>query len=348
MLKKLFCALCALCLLTSAAAAEQTIHMTFTGDVTLGSEKAYRTYKNSFHTVAETEGYEYFFRDWVELFSADDLTVVNLEGPLTDSDSQEDKSKTFRFNGKTDFVNILTLASIEACNISNNHCSADFGKQGFQSTKDTLTAAGIGWFAVEDVWIWEKDGIKIAFFGFNSTKLTSKMISWVKTEIPRLKSEEGVNAVVFVYHGGSEYAKKHNQKQTEAAHMAIDAGADLVIMHHPHVVQGVEVYNNRIICYSLGNFCFGGNRSIKHDAIETAVAGVTMDFDDNGVFTGSQLTLWPGHISTDSKANTFQPIHVTGEEAEAVMTLIQNDTKFTLNPVDEATGCAVQDYVPAE
>ena len=80
--------------------AEKTVTLTFTGDVTLGSEEINKDKPNSFNGYAEREGYGWFFRNMKELFSGDDLTIVNLEGTLTDSSFQEDTTKTFRFRGK--------------------------------------------------------------------------------------------------------------------------------------------------------------------------------------------------------------------------------------------------------
>jgi len=244
-----------------SAAAETTLRLTFTGDVTLGSEEAKKNKPWSFVSYATEKGYDYFFANVADMFKSDDLTVVNLEGPLTDRNTQEKTSKTYRFRGPTDYVNILTRSGIDACNLSNNHLPQDFGKQGYNSTVNTLTEAGVGFFGGQTEWIWEKDGIRIAFFGFNSTVVNGNK-KWLKEETAKLKAE-GVNAVVVVFHAGSEYSKHRTQAQETYAHMAIDYGADLVIMHHPHVVQGIEVYKNRYICYSLGNFCFGGNKDVR-------------------------------------------------------------------------------------
>ena len=129
-------------LFASSASAETTLHITFAGDCTLGSEEAMRNQASSFVSTITREGYDWPFANMQELFQNDDLTVVNLEGVLSDSNKQENKKKTFRFRGPTDYVNILTRSGIEAVNLANNH-TQDFGKQGFTSTQQTLDAAGI-------------------------------------------------------------------------------------------------------------------------------------------------------------------------------------------------------------
>ena len=172
-------------LFASSALAETTLHITFAGDCTLGSEEAMRNQASSFVSTITREGYDWPFANMQELFQNDDLTVVNLEGVLSDSNKQENKKKTFRFRGPTDYVNILTRSGIEAVNLANNH-TQDFGKQGFTSTQQTLDAAGIGYFGGQTYYIWEKNGIKIAFFGMGSTGFNGNK-KWAKEEIARLK-----------------------------------------------------------------------------------------------------------------------------------------------------------------
>lgn len=343
-MRKIALLLCLL-LLCSTAAAETTLNLTFTGDVTLGGEESQKNKPTSFVKYAEKEGYDYFFAHVKDLFLQDDLTVVNLEGPITDKNTQENKKKTYRFRAPTDFVKILTQSGIEACNLSNNHCPLDFGKQGYASTKAVLEQAGVGYFGAKNVYLWQKNGIKLAFFGFNSTVVNAHK-AWMKDEIARLKAEEAVNAVVVTFHAGSEYSKHRTKTQEEFAHMAVDAGADLVIMHHPHVVQGMEIYKNRTICYSLGNFCFGGNKEIR--ALETVMAGVRLTFDDAGKYIGQQVRLYPANISGTPDYNNYQPVRVKGKAAERVMHLIQLDSDLELAPYNEEAGFALQPYLAAE
>ncbi len=308
-----------------------------------GSEELKKNQPTSFVSMAAEKGYAYFFEKVKPIFEQDDLTVVNLEGPLTDRNTQENTKKTYRFRGPTDFVQILLQGSVEACNIANNH-TYDFGKQGYNATVETLKNAGIGYFGQQTTYVFEKDGIKIAFFGLNSTQFNGNR-NWARDEIARMKREDGVNAVVFVFHGGQEYGKKHNKNQEAYAYFAIDAGADLVIMHHPHVVQGLEIYKNRTICYSLGNFCFGGNKDVR--ALEALVVAATLTFSDDGEYLGQQLDLYPVNISGTPPVNNYQPLFVIGEDAQGVFKLVQLDTKDTIAPFSDDLGYAPQPYVPA-
>ena len=335
-----------LTLCAASALADKTLTITFTGDVTLGSEEVKRRNEASFDSFAQREGYDYFFANVVDLFRGDDLTVVNLEGILSDSSANEKKTKTYRFRGPADFVNILTRNSIEAVNLANNH-TMDYEKRGYQDTTKIRTTAGVDYFGNTTVWTWEKDGIKIGFIGQNGTTF-AKNRNWAKQQVEELKAG-GVSFVVFVFHGGTEYAPhKTTQRfnsQEFAAQFMIDAGVDLVIMHHPHVVQGYDVYKNRTICYSLGNFCFGGNKQVR--AIESLVVQADLTFADDGTYLGQQLRLYPAHISGTNPDSNYQPVFVKGEEAQAVMAIIQNDSSITLNPFQDELGYALQDYVPA-
>ena len=336
--------MCLMLLAPTAALAEKTVTLTFTGDVTLGSEEKKRNKDFSFDTMAANQGYEYFFANVRDFFAEDDLTIINLEGVLSDSSKQENTSKTYRFRGPTDFVNILTCSSIEACNIANNH-TMDFGNQGYAATLATVQEAGLGAFGNDEIFIYEKDGVKIAFMSVNTTGFNGRK-TWTKEEMARLKTEEGVNCIVYVFHGGTEYGGVHNRIQENASRYLIDCGADLVVMHHPHVVQGFAIYKNRTICYSLGNFCFGGNKEVR--ALPAMVVRATLTFADDGTYLGQQLALYPANISGTNPVNNYQPLLVSGEAAEAAMKLAQHDTDYTLNPFDEALGCALQDYLPAE
>ncbi len=361
MRKRLLAALMILlagCAAAFPAPAEKTVTMTFTGDVTLGSEEILRSWENSFDSVAAREGYGWFFRNMRELFSEDDLTLVNLEGALTDSPAMEDTGKTFRFRGPRDFAKILTVSSIEACAISNNHI-LDFGGQGYLNTREALEENGILYCGNEYSFIFEKDGIRIGFFALGNTFFEAYARK-AAAEAARMRAEEGVDAIVFSFHAGQEYSTRHRDwDQDRRARIAIQEwGADLVIMHHPHVVQGVDRVRGRYVFYSLGNFCFGGNmqiRSLKNDpavrALETMAVRIVMHFDDDGTYLGQEGRIYPCYTSSSAKQtgdpNDFQPKFVTGEEALGVIRRIQYDTGFDLGEPDPEKGYLELPYLPA-
>ena len=342
----------------SLSLADQTVTLTFTGDVTLGSEEINKDKPDSFNGYAEREGYGWFFRNLQELFSSDDLTLVNLEGVLSDSSRQEDKKKTFRFRGPVDYARILTESSIEACAISNNHIM-DFGKQGYESTRETLAANGILYCGNDASFIFEKNGIKIGFFALGSMYV-ARYTDYVKETAAKMRQEQGVSAIVCSFHAGQEYSPhRRDWDQERFAKMAVeDWGADLVIMHHPHVLQGVDVLDGHYVFYSLGNFCFGGNMVIRGQGknktvrtLETAVVQMDLRFSDDGVYLGQSGRIYPCYISSSAQEvgdpNDFQPKLVTGDQALGVIDRIQADTAFDLGLLDEEEGCLSLSYLAA-
>lgn len=332
-------------LLAQGARAETRIRLTFTGDVTLGSEEKYWSQESSLVAAARRNGYDYFLKNVKPLFEQDDATIVNLEGVLSDSAEGERTDKTYRFRGPTEFTQILTGSSVEIANLANNH-TCDYGERGMRDTQAALDNAGVSHFGTRSVCYFEKDGVRIAFVGLSYTDENAEERDWLAGEIARLEREEGVNATVFVYHGGQEYGDARTKKQEEIARIAVEAGADLVVMHHAHVVQGMSTIDGRGVLFSLGNFCFGGNRRVR--AMESLVLVAELDFADDGAYIGQQLTLVPAHVSGTERNNDYQPLLVSGPAARRVIRRVQADTRFRLPAADEVTGIVKLDYLPAE
>ena len=331
--------------MTAGALAEKRVTLTFAGDVTLGSEERLWKEESSLVRCQAREGDAYFLERVRPLFAQDDVTVVNLEGVLSDSSEGENRDKTYRFRGPSAFARILTAGSVEMVSLANNH-TMDYGARGYADTQAALDGEGVAHFGGREVCFFEKDGVRLAFVGCSYTTLTREERAWTMAEIARLKREEGVGAVICTYHGGQEYGDARTRKQQDFAKDAIAAGADLVIMHHAHVVQGMSVFDNRSVCYSLGNFCFGGNCRVR--AMESLVVVAELTFSDDGVYLGQQLTLYPAHVSGTEPDNNFQPLLVTDEaDVRRVMRRVQQDTRFTLEPFDPEMGAVRQVYLPA-
>lgn len=335
-----------LSLLASAgcAGAEKSILLTFTGDCTIGCTEKVRTDADSFESVAKAKGYDYFFANYRELFEQDDLTVINFEGVFSDKKSQESQTKTYRFRGPTDFIKILTGSSVEACSLANNH-TGDFGAQGEESTKATLEAGGIHWFQQYKPYIFEKDGIRIAFVSFH--KIWNEFDK-VKQLLLKLKSEENVNAIIACWHVGLEYRGSHETNVERTSQAMIKYGADMVIINHPHVIQGINVSNNRCVFYSLGNFVFGGNNRIRTEkfkmdqtvtSLYSLVVQAKLTFTDKGKYLGQQIVIYPtcnssgGFDKYNVQINNYQPYCASAEEAEIIRQAIQRDTAFTIPEV---------------
>lgn len=304
----------------SGALADTQVVMTFVGDCTVGCEDRLLNRDYSFAGYVQREGYDYFLEKVKDFFSEDDLTVGNFEGVLKDT-RYGAVNKTYCFRGLPEYAQILTRGSIEAVNLANNH-TGDYGTTGRATTLKALEAAGVKTFNETSEYIFEKNGIKIAFCGFWGVGFNKR--ADIAARIRQLKAE-GANAVVCALHFGEEYATYHNKVQAKVARMVIDAGADLVVGHHPHVVQGMEVYDSRTIFYSVGNFLFGGNAEVRSN--ESLVPRVTMTFGDDGTYLGQQVRLYPANESGNAEVNDYQPRLVEGDAAEAVYARLDADSE---------------------
>ena len=347
-----------LMLFTAAGAqAEKTVLMTFAGDCTLGCEGSVSRTEDSLIAYAEKYGYDYFFANFREMFENDDITVVNLEGVLSDSAFQERTRKTFRFRGPTDYAKILSGSSVEAVSIANNHIM-DFRAQGAENTRKALEANGVSWFWNETYYVFEHDGIRIAFFGLEHSKFFS-LTGWLTRTFRELKKSGEANAIVVYVHTGIEYKGEHENKAAGMANDLVGMGADLVLMSHPHVLQGVEIINNRTVFYSLGNFVFGGNSAIRYEkyhgwkevsSLYSMAVQVKMTFTNEGQYLGQRVVIYPAYISDDPEVNHYQPRRVGVKEAEPVREAIQRDSAFTLPELkEEENGLSLIEfpYLPA-
>lgn len=345
MLKRLLaCIALLLCLAPAALGQTQTIRITFAGDCALGCDIKWLDDRRAFPNVIAREGMDFPFALVRDVFAQDDLTVVNLEGVLADTDEGRRGGRNYNFRGETAYAGILRDASVELATLGNNH-TYDFGNPGVASTKTALTDAGVGYAINEEAFVFEKDGVHIGVLSYNSDRYNDNL-KQLDQIVGALREEKGCAAVVLCLHAGVEYDTKHNSGQRRYAQKAIDAGVDLVIGHHPHVLQGLDVYKDRNIVYSLGNFSFGGNRHIAGDQVRSMAVQVEMTFED-GVYSAQRLTVLPAVNTGTRESNNYQPYWAAGEEAQTIMTQLQKDTDYTLAPFVEGKG-SVQEWLYAQ
>ena len=145
---------------------------------------------------------------------------------------------------------------------------------------------------------------------------------WMRDEIARLR-EAGCQYVVYACHCGKEYSTGHNELQEKMARAAVDAGADLVIGHHPHVPQGIEAYRGGLIFYSLGNLVFGGNLSLT--SFDGLLARVTLTFAD-GELQSTDVRLVPVITSGSRPGNDFRPLPAQGEDKARILDMVGRDS----------------------
>lgn len=299
-----------------------TITISAAGDCTLGKDPS-AAYKTSLNAYYDTQGAAYFLSAVKDIFAEDDLTIVNMEGTLTDSEKIVDK--TFNFKADPEYVKILTEGSVEAANLANNH-SHDYSDEGYEDTIAALNEANIANFGYERGSTLEIKGIKITLLGYNMLSDRTENLRMMKENVAKAKVG-GSNLVVVSFHWGKERKYSPVEYQKEAAHAAIDAGADLVLGHHPHVLQGIEKYNGRYICYSLGNFCFGGNKNPSDK--DTMIFQQSFTFENGNLLENDNIKIIPCSLSSSSKKNDYKPRVLKGSEKDRVMKKIEDMSDFT-------------------
>ena len=325
-------ALLALCLCAQAAA-EKVITLTFTGDCVIGSEERSHRQEDSFDNAVKKHGYDYFFANFKDLFGTDDCTVINLQGVLADTNSGAVSSRSSRYRGQEEYVRILQAGSVEAVSLCNNH-AMDYSGRGLTNTQRVLEEAGIGWTRERDFWIFEKDGIRIAFVSIDYGAY-QRSGTEIRAALQEMQKNHEISATVFLVHEGREFLPVHQSKQEQYGEYAVEqAGAELVVMHQAHVMQGIRILDNRCIFYSLGNFVYGGDSMVRKgkdcDTLYTMAVQTRLYFTEGGTYKGQQTVLYPAYSSGTDPQNNYRPRRLTAEEAEAVMAAVQADTDFEL------------------
>jgi poly-gamma-glutamate synthesis protein (capsule biosynthesis protein) len=206
-----------------------------------------------------------------DTMSSADLTIINLESPFTIGGNHLVKTGSFSFNADPASLAGLQLAGIDIVSLANNH-TINQGKTGIADTQKLLTendiaftGAGLTEAEARTPVIKETNGVKIGFLAYaypndyslataNTHGLAGMNIAKMTADVKNLKTQ--TDLVVVMMHAGIEYVNKPNEQQKKFARASIDAGANLVIGHHPHWVQVTENYQGKPIIYSLGNLIF--------------------------------------------------------------------------------------------
>ena len=323
----------------------QIITLTCTGDFMPGSNDKVSTQSYAYQRYIEQYGFGYPFEKLQSLVGADDITLVNFECVL--NDSAPVSASRFCFRGPETFAQVLPACSIEVVNLANNH-SGDFGAAGYHTTTAALDAVGVPYCGTTEfgnhACFVDVKGVRVGFVG--TFPLWNKDHPQDLEKAFQFLKDNHCDVIVASVHCGNEYSDIHGSMHDTYGKRLKSLGANLIIGNHPHVPQGISVFDGITQIYSLGNSSFGGNTGVDEEVhcIQSTIAQFALYFED-GKYTGHQLTLWPIHISGVSPENNYQPVLVEGEEAQKVMQMVQKDTAFTLNPYVDGQG-AVQDFVP--
>ena len=309
---------------------EQIVTISLAGDCSLGKLSVHG-YEGTFAEMYDKNGAGYFFKNVKSIFEADDMTLVNFEGVLTESDQIVEKQ--YNIKGRPEYKQILTEGDIEAVSFGNNH-RIDYGEQGIADTIAAFKEVNVTYAYDDNLGIYEaKNGVRIGFVSVNEVYDEKQVEVYLEQGIAKLK-EMKVDLVLACCHWGEEGHHYPEKYQTELGHKCIDWGADLVVGCHPHVLQGIDYYNGKYIIYSLGNFCFGGNRNPKNK--DSMIIRVDLKMK-NGVRAGeAQLRVIPCTISSVTERNDYCPTIADGnKKTEIIKKLNQYSKKYGVVIADD-------------
>lgn len=231
------------------------ISLLVTGDVMLGrTVNLMMTKKNDF---------TYPFAKVKEWLRQQDIVLINLESPISGQCPVRNDGMVFCTDKRS--IQGLIGAGITVAGIANNHAN-NYGLETIKYTTEILRKNGIAVSGTDGPAVITIKGVKVGFLSYNDIGVEEKGIMWAdkKRIIKDIKDlEKQVDFVVTSFHWGTEYTDTPNLSQRSLAHLAIESGADIVIGHHPHWIQGSEWYLGKPILYSLGNFIFDQQWSAK-------------------------------------------------------------------------------------
>lgn len=247
------------------------VHLGFVGDIMLA-----RQVETKINTVGGSD-YRFPFVRVKKTLERYHVLFGNLEGPISDKGSDRGSLYSFRMNPRT--IEGLTYAGFDVLSVANNH-SGDWGKEAFIDTLYRLEDAPISYVGgglneerayrhiIETVGETRIAYLAFSQFGKNYFEARGPFLGLAVIDRAKIKAgiaraRQDADIVVVSFHFGDEYQKESNDYQREIARAAIDFGADLVVGHHPHVVEPLERYERGYIAYSLGNFVFDQDFSLE-------------------------------------------------------------------------------------
>ena len=290
------------------------IKLSFIGDCLCATNENTH-YENCFNDVADKKDQSYFFEKVSSYFHEDDFTIGDCENVYSDSEDLKVSDKgqyadpnieAYWFKSKAKNAGILSAGGVDCVSISNNHIN-DYGQVGHQDTRDALDKAGVLWGEEGKTVHYEKNGytISVIFVSMYSDGVVPNIIDTIEEE------DKNSDYQIVYFHGGTEAVHEPETWKKNACHKLADAGADLIMGDHPHVLQPLEVYNNVTIIYSLGNFIFGGNR---HPENRTIIYQHTLTVTD-GSLSDQGGKIIPCYVYTGD-TNNWQPAVVKDKDTK--------------------------------
>lgn len=281
----------------SAAYAGEFITVAAVGDIMMGTDHP--------EDLLPPNGGEGIFNSVAGLLKGQDIVIGNLEGPLLDGGTPakcaEAGMNCYEFRTPASFVRRLKEAGFNAMSIANNH-AFDFGIEGVESTVAALGSAGIGAAGGRETALIEAGGKRVAVAGFSFTpSVYSYDLNDIRKASEVVRKLRGAHDIVIVsFHGGAEgkdalhvagketFLGEERGDVAAFARAAVDAGADMVLGHGPHVPRAVEIYKGKLIAYSLGNFLTYERFNISGPNGLSVILRASMD-SATGDFAGGEL-----------------------------------------------------------
>lgn len=298
----------------SSIGAEGLVTITAVGDIRLDGYIAAKVHER---------GFDFPFKNVRDIFDLSDITYGNLECVL--SLQGEPVEKAYVFCAEPEMVEVLTTAGFDIMDLANNH-SGDYGTDAFIETMRVLRTNGISYTGAgmniresREPVLLKKNGLTVAFLSYSNTfpksywatkekpGVTPAFLEYISHDVREACHQ--ADSVIVCYHGGDERSDTPKQVQRDIAYTAINAGATMVLGHHPHVLQGIEVYKGKPVVYSLGNFLF---LSKAKECYDTMIVRATVGRD--GI---QSLEIIPIRIS-DAFVRTALP-----KEAERILNTIK-------------------------
>ena len=300
------------------------ITITGTGDFTIGGDSRKSTDIFDDELRKQDGDINFTMRNVRDILLADDLTIVNFEGTLTDSTyvPSNKKENQFLFSAPPSYVSMLSDNGVEAVALENNHIM-DHGEDAYQDTKDALTDAGIVYSNSTEVGVIEVKGVEIAMLSYLCIDRYDSLWDKVPADIQAAKEKYPI--VICNFHWGNEKDYSPTNNQIRMGRLAVDSGADLVLGHHSHRLNPIEQYKGVYICYSLGNFCFAGNS--KPSDMSSFMFQTRFRVKD-GVVSNEGFRIIPIRISSRTDYNDFAPTPLTKHTAiDSVLTTLKENGK---------------------
>jgi len=308
------------------------ITVSCTGDFTIGD--SYGQKKSSIFAKAlkkHNDDINFTMANTRDIFLSDQLTLVNFEGTLTETRNipSNKRENDFLFKIAPSYVHVLSDNGIDAVSLENNHVM-DFGDEGYEDTQTALDEAGIVWSNSTHMGVVDVEGIQIAMMSYLCIDRYDKPVDgysnlYEKVEADIKAIKEKYPILIVSFHWGRELDYSPTSNQVKMGHLAVDAGADLVIGHHSHRINPIEQYNGVYICYSLGNFCFSGNSKPKD--MSSYIFQTRFRVKD-GKILSRDFRIIPISISSREDTNDFIPtVEKASTKTDSILTVLRSNGK---------------------